>query len=177
LDLIKVNIYRTALARCRLGMSPFSAHRLRYSLSEANRVCPFCSGKVGNEAHVLFDCIVHGNIRNMYINKVDNSSGKTTGLKWGSDERITYYFELPFNLRTYNDVQDAINKGATRFSKYNNNISLVWDKMTSILSDSEISFKNKREAVSALFAYYHSLVGDDEVEETEGVDVHWEELI
>ena len=70
LDLIKVNIYRTALARFRLGMSPFSAHRLRYSLSEANRVCPFCPGKVGDEAHVLFDCIVYGNIRNVYINKV-----------------------------------------------------------------------------------------------------------
>ena len=26
LDLIKVNIYRTALARFRLGMSPFNAH-------------------------------------------------------------------------------------------------------------------------------------------------------
>ena len=74
MDLIKANIYRTALARCRLEMSPFSAHRLRYSLSEANRVCPFCSGKVGDEAHVLFDCIVHGNIRNMYINKVQNVS-------------------------------------------------------------------------------------------------------
>ena len=74
MDLIKVNIYRTALARCRLGMSPFSAHRLRYSLSEANRVCPFCPGKVGDEAHVLFDCIVYGNIRNVYINKVQNVS-------------------------------------------------------------------------------------------------------
>ena len=37
-------------------------------------MCPFCSGKVGNEAHVLFDCIVYGNIRNVYINKVQNVS-------------------------------------------------------------------------------------------------------
>ena len=37
-------------------------------------MCPFCPGKVGDEAHVLFDCIVYGNIRNVYINKVQNVS-------------------------------------------------------------------------------------------------------
>ena len=67
LDLIKVNIYRTALARFRLGVSPFNAHRLRYSLSEANRACPFCPDKVEDKAHVLFDCFVYGNTRNVYI--------------------------------------------------------------------------------------------------------------
>ena len=74
LDLNKVHIYRTALARCRLGMSPFNAHRLRYSLSEANRACPFFPDKVEDEAHVLFDCFVYGNIRNVYINKAQNIS-------------------------------------------------------------------------------------------------------
>ena len=69
-----MNIYRTALARFRLGMSPFNAHRLRYSLSEANRACPFCPDKVEDEAHVLFDCFVYGNIRNVYINKAQNIS-------------------------------------------------------------------------------------------------------
>ena len=58
LDLITVNIYRTVLARFRLGTSPFNADRLRYSLSEANRACPFCPDKIENEAHVLFDCFV-----------------------------------------------------------------------------------------------------------------------
>ena len=52
LDLIKVNVYRTALARFRLGMSPFNTHRLCYSLSEANCACPFCPDKVEDEAHV-----------------------------------------------------------------------------------------------------------------------------
>ena len=74
LDLITVNIYRTALARFRLGMSPFNVHRLRYSLSEASRACPFCPGKAEDEAHVLFDCFVYGNIRNVYINKAQNIS-------------------------------------------------------------------------------------------------------
>ena len=74
LDLIKANIYRTALTRFRLGMSPFNAHRLRYSLSVANCACPFCPHKAEDEAHVLFDCFVYGNIRNVYINKAQNIS-------------------------------------------------------------------------------------------------------
>ena len=74
LDLIKVNICRTALAQFRLGMSPFNAHRLRYSLSEANRVWLFFPDKVEDEAHVLFDCFMYGNIRNVYINKAQNIS-------------------------------------------------------------------------------------------------------
>lgn len=45
LDLFKTNINRTALARFRLGVFPFKGHRLRYSLSEANRACPFCTDK------------------------------------------------------------------------------------------------------------------------------------
>ena len=67
-----MNIYKTALARFRLGMSPFNAHRLCYSLSEANRACPFCPDE--DEAHVLFDCFVYGNIRNAYTNKAQNIS-------------------------------------------------------------------------------------------------------
>ena len=75
LDLIKVNIYRTALARFRLGMSPFSADRLRCSLSEANSACPFCRVKIEKgEAPVFFDYVVYGNIRNVYINKAQNIS-------------------------------------------------------------------------------------------------------
>ena len=72
LDLIKVNIYRTALACFRLGMSLFNVHRLCYSLSEANHACPFCPDKAEDKAHILTDCFVYGNIRNMYINKAQN---------------------------------------------------------------------------------------------------------
>ena len=74
LDLIKVNIYWTALARFRLGMSQFNAHRLRYSLSEVNSAYPFCPDKAGDEAHVLVDCFVYGKIRNVYTNKAQNIS-------------------------------------------------------------------------------------------------------
>ena len=69
LDLIKVNIYRTALARFRFWVSPFNAHRLRYSLSEANRACPFCPDEVEDEVHVIFE-----NIRNVYLNKLQDIS-------------------------------------------------------------------------------------------------------
>ena len=55
-------------------MSPFNVHRLRYSLSEANGACPFCADKVEDETHVLFDCFVYGNMRNVYLNKAQNIS-------------------------------------------------------------------------------------------------------
>ena len=56
LDLIKVDIYRTALARFRLGVFPFNAHRLRYSFTEVNRACPFCPYKVEDEVHIILEC-------------------------------------------------------------------------------------------------------------------------
>ena len=46
----------------------------RYSVLEANRACPFYPDKAEDEAHVLFDCFVYGNVRNVYINKVQNIS-------------------------------------------------------------------------------------------------------
>ena len=74
LDLIKVNIYRTALERFTLGVSPFKAHRLRYSLSEANRDCPFCTDKAEDKVHVIFECYVYENIRNVHFNKLQDIS-------------------------------------------------------------------------------------------------------
>ena len=70
MDFIKVNIYRIALARFRLGMFPFNAHRLLYSLSGASRACPFCPDKVEDEVHVIFGSYVYENIRNVYLNKL-----------------------------------------------------------------------------------------------------------
>ena len=70
LDLIKVNIYRTAPARFRLGVSLFDAHRLRYSLSEANRVYLSCPDKDEDEVHVFFECYVYENMRTVRLNKL-----------------------------------------------------------------------------------------------------------
>ena len=66
-------VYRTELARFRLRVSPFNAHRLRYSLSEASRACPFCTDKV-DEVHVIFECYEHENNRNVYVNKLQDVS-------------------------------------------------------------------------------------------------------
>ena len=67
LDFIKVNIYRIALARFRLGMFPFNAHRLLYSLSEASRACPLCPAKAEAEVRVIFEYYRYENIGNVYV--------------------------------------------------------------------------------------------------------------
>lgn len=71
LDTICVTIYRTALARFRLGVSPFNAHRHRYSQSLDSKTCPFCPGKSEDEVHVIFDCPTYHDIRGRYINVDD----------------------------------------------------------------------------------------------------------
>ena len=74
LDLIKVNIQRTTLARFRHVVSPFNVHRLRYSLSEVSRAFPFCLDKVEDEKHVVFECCVYENMINVYLNKLQDIS-------------------------------------------------------------------------------------------------------
>jgi len=66
-DIINVNIYRNALTRFRLGVSPFNAHRKRYSSTETTRECPFCPGNIEDEVHVVFLCQAYKSIRRQYI--------------------------------------------------------------------------------------------------------------
>jgi Reverse transcriptase (RNA-dependent DNA polymerase) len=70
-DMIKVSIYRVALARFRMGVSPFNAHRHRYNRQEASRNCPFCLGQVECEVHVIFVCPEYAGFRARYLNLVD----------------------------------------------------------------------------------------------------------
>ena len=67
LDNIHVSVYRTAIARFRLGVSPFNSHRHRYSKSLDKRMCPFCVGIVEDEIHVILDCTTYDDIRARYI--------------------------------------------------------------------------------------------------------------
>ena len=67
IDLIKANVYRTALARFRTGVSPFNAHKHRYSLTDESRACPFCPLKKEDEEHVLLDCPKYSEIRERYV--------------------------------------------------------------------------------------------------------------
>lgn len=76
LDTIKVTIYRTALARFRLGVSPFNAHRHRYSLSVDSRMCPFCPEQIEDEVHVVFECSSYTDIRRRYIPQLNDDVNK-----------------------------------------------------------------------------------------------------
>jgi hypothetical protein len=71
LDMIRVSIYRVALARFRMGVSPFNAHRHRYNRQENSRHCPFCPGQVEGEVHVVFICPEYAEQRARYIYPVD----------------------------------------------------------------------------------------------------------
>ena len=73
LDLIKVIIYRTALARFRLGMSPPRSMRTGF-VAHFHRQIVRAHKVEKDEAPVFLDCFVYGNIRNVYINKAQNIS-------------------------------------------------------------------------------------------------------
>ena len=67
LDTIRVSIYRTALARFRMGVSPFNAHKYFFAHHDSSRICPFCPDKIENEVHVVAECTVYESIRERYV--------------------------------------------------------------------------------------------------------------
>ena len=79
LDLIKVIIYRTALARFRLGMSPPRSMRTDF-VAHFHRQIVRAHKVEKDEAPVFLDCFVYGNIKNVYINKAQNISVQDQGL-------------------------------------------------------------------------------------------------
>ena len=66
-DIIRVSVYRTALARFRMGVSPFYAHKYKFAYLDSSRMCPFCQDKVENEIHVVAECPVYDEIRERYL--------------------------------------------------------------------------------------------------------------
>ena len=58
LEVIQSRVYKTVLARFRLGVSRLKGRRLRFSVAENQRLCPFCIGRIEDECHVLFVCPV-----------------------------------------------------------------------------------------------------------------------
>ena len=56
--------HRSAFSRFRCGVAPIRLETGRYErLSEAERVCPFCSTEVENELHVVIKCPLYNDIR------------------------------------------------------------------------------------------------------------------
>lgn len=67
LDTIRVSVYRTALARFRMGVSPFNAHKYYFALDASCRMCPFCPGCIEDETHVITNCSAYEVIRDRYV--------------------------------------------------------------------------------------------------------------
>ena len=62
LEFIQSRLYKTALARFRMGVPRINGHRYRFSVAE-NRLCPFCIDTIEDECHVLFLCLVYSQFR------------------------------------------------------------------------------------------------------------------
>ena len=58
LEVIQGRVYKTALARFRVGVSCINGHRLRFSAAENQRLCPFCVDTIEDECHMLFVCLL-----------------------------------------------------------------------------------------------------------------------
>ena len=63
LEVIQSRVYKTALARFRMGVSRINGHRLRFSVAENQRLCPFCVDTTEDECHVLFVCPLYSQLR------------------------------------------------------------------------------------------------------------------
>ena len=62
-DLISYNVYRCALARFRMGVSPLNAHKYRFASTDDARKCPFCTDQLEDENHLLFICPIYKDLR------------------------------------------------------------------------------------------------------------------
>ena len=106
LDFIKVSLYRTALARFRLGVSPFNAHKNRYAHEEISQHCPFCVGCREDEVHVVMHCPMYADLRNRYIslqNACDAQRQVVLLLKCKDEEttvRLAKFLYLAWRRRT-----------------------------------------------------------------------------
>ena len=66
LEVIQSRVYKTALARFRMGVSRINGHRLRFSVAENQRLCPFCVDTIEDECLVLFVCPVYSQLRDKF---------------------------------------------------------------------------------------------------------------
>ena len=55
LEVVQSRVYKTALARFRMGVSRIHGHRLRFLVAEDQRFCPFCVDMTEDESRVLFE--------------------------------------------------------------------------------------------------------------------------
>ena len=66
LEVIQSRVYKTALARFLTGVSRINGHRLRSSVADNQRLCPFCVDTIEDKCHVLFVCPVYSQLRDKF---------------------------------------------------------------------------------------------------------------
>ena len=82
-DIIKVNIYRNAIAQFRMGVSNINSHKYRYSDNQQNWNCPFCTDTTETETHFLFECQVYDDVRSRYFyNSINIDCSTNPNLKF-----------------------------------------------------------------------------------------------
>ena len=72
-EYLNIGIYRSALAKIRMGASRLNVHRFRFSDEIHKKNCPFCLDKPEDEFHFLFVCPVYSDIRRKYLPPVECS--------------------------------------------------------------------------------------------------------
>ena len=66
LEVVQSRVYKSALARLRMGVSQINGNRLRFLVAEDQRFCPFCGDMTKYESHVLFVCPVYSQLREKF---------------------------------------------------------------------------------------------------------------
>ena len=67
LDILDKQIFRESLTRFRFGISVIKLHKLRYSQTDSNLLCPMCIEEDEDEIHFLLHCPVYNDLRKKYI--------------------------------------------------------------------------------------------------------------
>ena len=66
LEVVQSRVYKTALARFRMGVSRINGHRLRFLVAENQRFCPFCVDMTEDESRMFFVCSVYSHLKEKF---------------------------------------------------------------------------------------------------------------
>jgi hypothetical protein len=106
-DSLGIDIYRTALAQFRTGVSQINTHKHRFSLTAENASCPMCGNGAETEIHFLYVCPFYSILRERFLPELsacDNlESHLVRLLKDKSIDRLTNvakYLFLAFKERS-----------------------------------------------------------------------------
>ena len=64
--------FRVAITQLRFNELPLNNNICRYSTVNKEKMCPFCSNQIENEAHFLLRCPQYDDLRNKFIKEADH---------------------------------------------------------------------------------------------------------